>query len=318
MARPDRPGRQTQDRAGGGRLHRRHDRPFRARRIRPLVRSRRCAVMNLFEHFRVRIAAAIEEAAREGAWPQGLDTLRLAGDPPRDAAHGDLSTNAALVLTKEAGVKPRDFAEKLRPRLAMLEGVVSAEVAGPGFINLKLADGFWHARLGEILIAGPAYGDSKLGQRRKVNVEYVSANPTGPMHVGHGRGAVIGDALASLLEKVGFEVAREYYVNDAGAQVDTLARSAYLRYREALGEKIIDIPEGLYPGEYLKEVGAALAERDGKKWLGKPESEWLEPIRDFAVAFIMKMIRADLDLIGIHHDVFTNERELIENGTLEK
>ena len=274
--------------------------------------------MNLFEHFRVRIAAAIEEAAREGAWPQGLDTSRVAVEPPRDAAHGDLSTNAALVLTKEAGVKPRDFAEKLRPRLAMLEGVVSAEVAGPGFINLKLADGFWHARLGEILIAGPAYGDSKLGQRRKVNVEYVSANPTGPMHVGHGRGAVIGDALASLLEKVGFEVAREYYVNDAGAQVDTLARSAYLRYREALGEKIIDIPEGLYPGEYLKEIGAALAKRDGKKWLGKAEVDWLAVFRDFAAGEMLTLIRSDLAVLGVTHETFASERKIVASGAIEK
>jgi arginyl-tRNA synthetase len=274
--------------------------------------------MNLFEHFSLRIAAAIEEAAREGAWPQGLDTSRVAVEPPREAAHGDLSTNAALVLTKEAGVKPRDFAEKLRPRLAMLEGVVSAEVAGPGFINLKLADGFWHARLGEILIAGPAYGDSKLGQRRKVNVEYVSANPTGPMHVGHGRGAVIGDALASLLEKVGFEVAREYYVNDAGAQVDTLARSAYLRYREALGERIIDIPEGLYPGEYLKEVGAALAKRDGKKWLGKAEVDWLAIFRDFAAGEMLALIRSDLAVLGVTHETFASERKIVASGAIEK
>jgi arginyl-tRNA synthetase len=274
--------------------------------------------MNLFEHFRERIAAAIEEAAREGAWPKGLDTSRVAVEPPREAAHGDLSTNAALVLTKEAGVKPRDFAEKLRPRLASLDGVVSAEVAGPGFINLKLADEFWHARLAEILIAGPAYGDSKLGQGRKVNVEYVSANPTGPMHVGHGRGAVIGDALASLLEKVGFEVAREYYVNDAGAQVDTLARSAYLRYREALGEKIGDIPEGLYPGEYLKNVGATLAKRDGKKWLGKTESEWLAIFRDFAAGEMLALIRLDLAALGVSHETFAFERKIVSSGAIEK
>jgi arginyl-tRNA synthetase len=274
--------------------------------------------MNLFEHFRERIAAAIEEAAREGAWPKGLDTSRVAVEPPREAAHGDLSTNAALVLTKEAGVKPRDFAEKLRPRLASLDGVVSAEVAGPGFINLKLADGFWHARLVEILIAGPSYGDSKLGQGRKVNVEYVSANPTGPMHVGHGRGAVIGDALASLLEKVGFEVAREYYVNDAGAQVDTLARSAYLRYREALGEKIGDIPEGLYPGEYLKNVGATLAKRDGKKWLGKTESEWLAIFRDFAAGEMLALIRLDLAALGVSHETFAFERKIVSSGAIEK
>jgi len=274
--------------------------------------------MNLFEHFRERIAAAIEEAAREGAWPKGLDTSRIAVEPPREAAHGDLSTNAALVLTKEAGVKPRDFAEKLRPRLQSLEGVVSAEVAGPGFINLKLADGFWHKRLAEILVAGPSYGDSKLGQGRKVNVEYVSANPTGPMHVGHGRGAVIGDALASLLEKVGFAVAREYYVNDAGAQVDTLARSAYLRYREALGEKIGDVPGGLYPGEYLKNVGAVLAKRDGKKWLGKAEGEWLSMFRDFAAGEMLALIKSDLAALGVSHETFASESKIVSSGAIEK
>ena len=274
--------------------------------------------MNLFEHFHARIAAAIEDAAREGDWPKGLDTSRIAVEPPREAAHGDLSTNAALVLTKEAGVKPRDFAEKLRPRLAMLDGVVSAEVAGPGFINLKLADGFWHKRLAEILVAGPSYGDSKLGQGRKVNVEYVSANPTGPMHVGHGRGAVIGDALASLLEKVGFEVAREYYVNDAGAQVDTLARSAYLRYREALGEKIGDVPGGLYPGEYLKNVGAVLAKRDGKKWLGKAEGEWLSMFRDFAAGEMLALIKSDLAALGVSHETFASESKIVSSGAIEK
>ena len=274
--------------------------------------------MNLFEHFHARIAAAIEDAAREGDWPKGLDTSRIAVEPPREAAHGDLSTNAALVLTKEAGVKPRDFAEKLRPRLQSLEGVVSAEVAGPGFINLKLADGFWHKRLAEILVAGPSYGDSKLGQGRKVNVEYVSANPTGPMHVGHGRGAVIGDALASLLEKVGFEVAREYYVNDAGAQVDTLARSAYLRYREALGEKIGDVPGGLYPGEYLKNVGAVLAKRDGKKWLGKAEGEWLSMFRDFAAGEMLALIKSDLAALGVSHETFASESKIVSSGAIEK
>ncbi len=274
-------------------------------------------MMNLFKHFHERISAAIEDAARDGAWPRGLDTARIAVEPPREAAHGDISTNAALVLTKEAGLKPRDFAEKLRPLLESLEGVVSAEVAGPGFINLRLADGFWHARLAEILIAGPAYGDSKLGQGRKVNVEYVSANPTGPMHVGHGRGAVIGDALAALLEKVGFKVTREYYVNDAGAQVDTLARSVYLRYREALGEKIGPIPEGLYPGEYLKNVGAALAQRDGKKWLGKAESDWLPDIRAFAITSLMEGIRGDLALLGIKHDEVIHESKVVASGAVD-
>jgi arginyl-tRNA synthetase len=275
-------------------------------------------VKNIFVHFRERIEAAIEDAAREGAWPRGLDMSRIAVEPPREVSHGDISTNAALVLTKEAGVKPRDFAEKLRPRLASLEGVVSAEVAGPGFINLRLADAFWQARLADILLAGPAYGDSKLGQGRKVNVEYVSANPTGPMHVGHGRGAVVGDALAALLEKVGFNVTREYYVNDAGAQVDALARSVFLRYREALGENIGEIPEGLYPGDYLKSAGADLAKRDGKKWLGKAENEYLAAFRDHASGAMLALIKSDLDRLGVRHETFASEREIVSSGGIEK
>ena len=210
---------------------------------------------NLFRHFRDIVAAEIAELERTGTLPAGLDTSRVAVEPPRDPAHGDISTNAAMVLAKPAGMAPRALAEKLVERLKRRPEVVAAEPAGPGFINLRLADGFWHERLAEIVRAGPAYGDSRMGAGKPVNVEYVSANPTGPMHVGHGRGAVVGDALAALLEKVGFAVTREYYINDAGAQVDVLARSAYLRYREALGEKIGEIPEGLYPGEYLIEVG---------------------------------------------------------------
>src|SRR5665213_3411148 len=251
MARADRQERSGQDRAHRRRLHRRHDRPLRARRASPPVRRIPHDVMNLFRDFHGRIAAEVEALAAEGAWAPGRDSPRISVEPPRDPAHGDVSANAAMVLAKAAGMKPRDFAEKLRPRLARLEHVVSAEIAGPGFINLKLTDDFWQARLGDILRAGPTYGDSKLGRGRKVNVEYVSANPTGPLHVGHGRGAVIGDVLAALLEKSGFNVTREYYVNDSGAQIDALARSAHLRYREALGETIGAIPEGLYPGDYV-------------------------------------------------------------------
>ncbi len=214
-------------------------------------------------------------------------------------------------------MKPRDLAELLVPRLTLHPEIAAAEVAGPGFINLRIADSFWQERLRDILRAGTAFGDGDDGKGRRVNIEYVSANPTGPMHAGHVRGAVIGDSVANLLAKVGYDVTREYYFNDAGTQVDVLARSTYLRYREALGETIGEIPEGLYPGEYLKEVGEALAKRDGPKWLGKPEAEWLVPVRTFAVEFMMRMIREDLDLIGIKHSVFTNERDLIDNGTLE-
>src|SRR5487761_195963 len=190
---------------------------------------------------------------------------------------------------------PRDLAAKLQPRLAKLDHVTAAEVAGPGFINLRLDNDFWYARLAEILRSGPAYGDSTAGQGLTVNVENFSANSTVPMHVGHGRGAVVGDALAALLHKTGHAVTREYYVNDAGAQVDALARSVHLRYREALREKVGEIPDGLYLGDYLIETGATLAQRDGKKWLGRPESEWLAPVREFAIAEMLMLIRGDLE-----------------------
>jgi arginyl-tRNA synthetase len=270
--------------------------------------------MNLFNHFRDVVVAEL------GALnlPPGLDMTRVAVEPPRDPAHGDLSTNAAMVLAKPAGLAPRALAERLAERLRRLGEVTAAEVAGPGFINLRLAQGFWHERLADILRAGPAYGDSALGAGKPVNVEYVSANPTGPMHVGHGRGAVVGDALAALLEKVGFRVTREYYINDAGAQVDVLARSAYLRYREALGESIGEIPEGLYPGEYLKETGRALAARDGGKWLDAPEAVWLPAVRDFAVAEMLALIRTDLAALGVRHDVFTSERAIAAAGAIEQ
>jgi arginyl-tRNA synthetase len=201
--------------------------------------------MNLFAHFHAVIVAEIEALMREGALPAGLDARRIAVEPPRDPAHGDLSTNAAMVLAKDARMSPRAIAERLVARLKGAADVVGVEAAGPGFINLRLADGFWHARLQEILAAGPRYGDSTMGAGKPVNVEYVSTNPTGPMHAGHGRGAVTGDALAALLAKAGFAVCREYYINDAGGQVDVLARSLHLRYREALGETIGAIPEGL-------------------------------------------------------------------------
>jgi len=275
-------------------------------------------MMNLFAHFRDVVAAEVVALAEAGALPAGLDLGRIAVEPPRDPAHGDLSTNAAMVLAKPAGKNPRELAQQLADRLSAHPEITSAEVAGPGFLNLRLVDAFWHARLAEILRVGPAYGDSKMGQGRRINVEYVSTNPTGPLHVGHGRGAVVGDALAALLEKAGFSVCREYYINDAGAQVDTLARSAFLRYREALGERIDAIPEGYYPGEYLIETGRRLAERDGKKWLGRPESEWLGPVRDFATAEMMRLIHDDLAALGVHQEVFSSERALVAAGAIEK
>ena len=273
---------------------------------------------DLFAHFRSVVIAELGELAREGVLPQGLDLARVAVEPPRDPSHGDVSTNAAMVLAKGAGLAPRALAEKLAARLRGEDDIVAVEVAGPGFINLKIADPFWHARLADILASGVAYGDSELGQGQRVNVEYVSANPTGPMHVGHGRGAIVGDALAALLEKAGFQVCREYYINDAGAQVDVLARSLYLRYREANGEAIGAIPEGLYPGEYLKDTAWLLAKRDGIKWMAAPEAAWLGEFRDFAIASMMAMIRVDLKAVGVEHEVITSEREIVAAGGIDK
>lgn len=274
--------------------------------------------MNLFTHVRDLVVAEIDALARAGELPAPLDTSRVAVEPPRDLAHGDVSTNAAMVLAKPAGMAPRALADKLVERLRRHGEIAAVDAAGPGFINLRLVDSFWHDRLADILRAGPSYGDSTMGAGRTVNVEYVSANPTGPMHVGHGRGAVIGDALAALLEKAGFLVTREYYINDAGAQVDALARSTFLRYREALGEIISAIPEGLYPGDYLKETGRALAGRDGKKWLGEPEEIWLPAVREFSVAEMLALIRADLAVLGVRHDVFTSERSVVATGAIDR
>jgi arginyl-tRNA synthetase len=273
--------------------------------------------MNIFSTYRDHIENVIEKLSKAGTLPEGLDSSRITVEPPRDASHGDISTNAAMVLAKPARMKPRDIAETMAPELEALPGVESVEIAGPGFINLRLGNDVWHQCLADALRAGPAYGDSTVGGDRKVNVEYVSANPTGPLHIGHARGTVFGDVLASLLAKAGYDVAREYYINDAGAQVDTLARSAYLRYREALGEEIGQIPEGLYPGDYLKPVGRALAERDGERWLDTPESEWLAPIRAFTVDSMMNLVREDLAALGVHQDIFTSERSLVEAGIVD-
>ncbi|MGE0652859.1 MAG: arginine--tRNA ligase [Alphaproteobacteria bacterium] len=274
--------------------------------------------MNLFRDFQNEIITVIEDLGQEGLLPGGLDTTRVACEPPREAAYGDVSTNVAMVLAKPAGKNPRELAALLAERLGTHHAVEKAIVAGPGFINLTLARTFWYGRLRDVLEAGTAYGDSTLGGGRAVNVEYVSANPTGPMHVGHARGAVVGDVLAALLAKAGFDVTREYYVNDAGAQVDALARSLHLRYREALGEAIGAMPEGLYPGDYLKEGGHALARRDGEKWLGEPENTWLPPLRGFAIDAMMTMIRDDLAALGVVHDVFSSERTLVDSGRVDE
>ncbi|MEG3083477.1 arginine--tRNA ligase [Sphingomonas sp. PB2P12] len=265
--------------------------------------------MTLYTRFAAHIDAALDTLTAAGTLPAGLDRKNVTVEPPRDTSHGDLATNAAMVLAKPAKTNPRVLADALVVELAKLDDVASASVAGPGFINMKLTDDAWRAELAAIPEAGADYGRSKQGDGITVNIEYVSANPTGPMHMGHCRGAVVGDALASLLEFAGHRVIREYYVNDAGGQVDVLARSVHLRYREALGETI-EIPEGLYPGDYLVPVGQSLATEFGDRYVGADESEWLVIFRTQAVAAMMVMIRADLALLGIEHEVFASEAEL--------
>jgi arginyl-tRNA synthetase len=270
--------------------------------------------VTLFSRFSDHIGTALDALATRDALPAGLDRSAISVEPPRDPAHGDVATNAAMVLAKPAGMNPRALAELLVAELGALDEVTEASVAGPGFINLRLVDDSWRDELALIFSEGGDYGRSTMGQGRRVNVEYVSANPTGPMHVGHCRGAVVGDALAALLEYAGHEVIREYYVNDAGAQVDVLARSVHMRYREALGEEIGAIPEGLYPGDYLMPVADKLAVEYGDRFVGAPESTWLGLFRAEAVSAMMDMIRADLAKLGIHHDLFSSEAELQAEG----
>ena len=271
--------------------------------------------------FHKRLQALVEETVRglseREALPGGLDCSRALVEAPRDPDHGDVASNAALVLAKQAKMKPRDIADLISGELEQHEDVAGVEVAGPGFINLRMKPSFWKTQLAEILESGAEFGVSDLGGGEKVNVEFVSANPTGPIHVGHARGAVVGDVLASLLEKAGYDVTREFYINDAGAQVAQLARSVYLRYREACGETIGDIPEGLYPGDYLRPVGEMIAARDGEKWLDQDEAAWMETFRDVAVREMMELIKEDLAVLGVRHGVFTSELALQEAGEVE-
>lgn len=263
--------------------------------------------MTLFNRFADHVDAALDALVAAGSLPEALDRRHVTVEPPRDASHGDLATNAAMVLGKPAGMNPRALADLLSAELTKVDGVTSVEIAGPGFINLRLDASVWLNELLDIAAKGADYGRSEIGAGKTVNVEYVSANPTGPMHMGHCRGAVVGDALANLFEFSGYQVIREYYVNDAGGQVDVLARSVHLRYREALGEDVGAIPEGLYPGDYLVPVGEKLAAEYGDKFVGKPEVEWLALFRETAVAAMIEMIKADLALLGIHHDKFASE-----------
>ncbi|WP_173931506.1 arginine--tRNA ligase [Chelativorans sp. Marseille-P2723] len=272
--------------------------------------------MNIFADFSARVASAIDALALRAVDGGELDLSRVTVEPPRDASHGDIATNAAMVLSKAVGENPRTLAERLAAELGRNEDVAEASVAGPGFVNLRLSNSFWQARLSEMLELAGDYGRSEMGGKRRVNIEYVSANPTGPMHVGHCRGAVVGDALANLLSFVGYDVTREYYINDAGAQIDILGRSVFIRYREALGEKVVEIPEGLYPGEYLVPLGKSLAEEFRTKLLEMPEEEALAIVKDRAIDAMMAMIRADLAALNVHHDVFFSERSLhADNGS---
>jgi arginyl-tRNA synthetase len=268
---------------------------------------------HIFADVLERVHAICHALVDDGALPATADLSRIVVEPPRDASHGDMATNVAMVLAKDAKAKPRDLAEKIAEKLRADDLVDKVEIAGPGFINLSLKNAAWIDALRAVIEAGHGYGRSRIGANEKINVEYVSANPTGPMHVGHCRGAVFGDALASLLDFAGYDVTREYYINDAGAQVDVLARSAFLRYREALGETI-EIPEGLYPGDYLKPVGVALVTEHGDRLLKLGEAEWLPVVRGTAIGMMMDEIRLDLAALNVRHDVFFSERSLIEGG----
>jgi arginyl-tRNA synthetase len=296
-------------------------------------------MINIYGDFRRVLLSALEDLVSEGALPAGLDFARVAVEPPRDPAHGDLATNAAMVLAGAVKQNPMALAERIAGALAGRELVTgdyrgsgfAVAAARPGFLNIRLDPAAWYAQLRAILQAGTAYGDSTIGNGERVNVEFVSANPTGPMHVGHGRGAVVGDALAALLAKAGFAVHREYYINDAGAQVDALARSVYFRYQEVIAaepeSRLLHSsgvmhaapvpPEGFYPGEYLKETAKKLFERDGDKWFDKPEAVWLAPLRDVAITEMMALIRADLAALGVGFDAFVSERDLVTSGAVD-
>jgi len=273
--------------------------------------------MNQFSEIRALVLQALEELQAEGVLPGGLKFDTVAVEPPRDAAHGDMATNAAMVLAKPTGLKPRDIAGALAIKLENDPRITKAQVAGPGFLNLRLADDLWHGVLRDVLQTGAEYGRSDMGQGARVNVEFVSANPTGPLHVGHTRGAVFGDALASLLDFTGHKVTREYYINDGGAQVDVLARSVYLRYLEAHGQAVA-FEEGTYPGDYLIAVGEALKDEVGEAYVDQPEAVWLAEVRAFATDAMMDLIRRDLKALGVEMDVFYSEKSLYGTGRIEQ
>ncbi len=269
--------------------------------------------MDIFAEFRDTVLAALDTMDL----PDGLKTAGVSAEPPRDASHGDVASNVAMVIAKQAGVKPRDLAEGLAAKLSDDPRIEAVEVAGPGFLNMRLSREFWQSRVAEALRAGDAYGRSDMGAGKTMNVEYVSANPTGPLHVGHTRGAVFGDALASLLEFAGYTVTREYYINDGGSQVDTLARSAFARYQQAHGQDV-EIAEGLYPGDYMRPIGEKMKAEFGDRFLDMPEEQWLPEVRPFATDAMMDLIRADLASLGVVMDVFFSEKSLYGTGLIEK
>ncbi|WP_027134689.1 arginine--tRNA ligase [Geminicoccus roseus] len=273
--------------------------------------------MNPFALIEADLRAALDRLVAEGRLPDGLDLSRVSVELPKDPSHGDVASSIAMMLAKPARMRPLDIAQAVAEQLRAQERFAEVAVAPPGFVNIRMQPGFWQAVVPAIMQAGADFGRSDTGRGQKVDVEYCSANPTGPLHVGHARGTVFGDALASILERVGYDVTREYYVNDAGAQVETLARSVHLRYREVMGEDIGEMPEGYYPGAYLVRTAQALAVRDGDRWLGKHEDEWLEPLKRFAVEAQLEIIKDDLAALGVHHDLFLSERSLIEDGMME-
>ena len=273
--------------------------------------------MNIFTLFEAEFETIVASLQTAGSLPSGIDVSRVVFELPRDASHGDLACNAAMVLAKQAGMKPRDLAEMLTSALAGIDGVTDVEIAGPGFLNLRVEARLWAMEIDAVIAAGTDYGRNASGAGMPVNVEYVSANPTGPLHAAHARGAVLGDAMAGLLDFCGWKVTREYYINDAGAQVDVLARSAYLRYCEAQGREIGEIPSGLYPGAYLIEVGTALVAEFGDHYLDKEEAQWLAPVRSFTINAIMAGIRDDLQMLGIDMDRFSSERALVDSGAVK-
>ena len=272
--------------------------------------------MDVFAEIRDVVLAGLKNLSERGDLPADLPTKNVTVEPPRDAAHGDMATNAAMVLAKVAGMKPRDIAEKLAVELAQDDRVADAQVAGPGFLNLTLTPSFWQSVISTVLASGANFGRSDQGAGLRVNVEYVSANPTGPLHVGHARGAVFGDALASLLDFAGYDVTREYYINDGGAQVDVLARSAFLRYLEANGQEV-EFPDGTYPGDYLVPIGEAMKEKYGATLVGSNNEDWLPEVREFATGKMMAMIREDLAALGVEMNVFFSEKSLYGTGRIE-